>query len=43
MAAHWLDNTEVGFNTPVPLAAKAQQDWQEEDVDHFAITPGANW
>ena len=40
MAEHWLDNSEKGFNSWVPLTSRARQDWLDND---FAITPGANW
>ena len=40
MAEHWLDDSEKGFNSWVPLTSRARQDWLDND---FAITPGANW
>ena len=40
MAEHWLDDSEKGFNSWVPLTSRARQDWLD---NHFAITPGANW
>ena len=42
MAEHWLDDSEKGFNTWIPLSTRARQDWFEGNTDFF-ITPGSSW
>ena len=43
MAEHWMDDSEKGFNSWVPLTSRARQDWLDENWENFAITPGSNW
>ena len=43
MAEHWLDDSEKGFNTWIPLSTRARQDWFEGYGKFFFITPGSSW